>query len=41
MAGSLSGRNSCTIIITEPNSFVATVHDRMPVLLTENYFGRG
>ena len=36
------GRNSCTIIITEPNSIsVATVHDRMPVLLTENYFGRG
>jgi putative SOS response-associated peptidase YedK len=29
---------SCTMIITEPNSFVATVHDRMPVLLTEKQF---
>lgn len=26
---------SCTMIITEPNEFVAEVHDRMPVLLTE------
>jgi putative SOS response-associated peptidase YedK len=26
---------SCTMIITEPNSFVAEVHDRMPVLLGE------
>ena len=26
---------SCTIIITEPNSFVAEAHDRMPVLLAE------
>jgi len=26
---------SCTMIITEPNKFVAEVHDRMPVLLTE------
>ena len=26
---------SCTMIITEPNSFVAEVHDRMPVLLNE------
>jgi len=24
---------SCTMIITEPNVFVAEVHDRMPVLL--------
>ena len=24
------------MIITEPNDFVAEVHDRMPVLLTEN-----
>ena len=29
---------SCTMIITEPNSFVATLHDRMPVLLTEKQF---
>ena len=26
---------SCTMIITEPNKFVAEVHDRMPVLLNE------
>ena len=26
---------SCTMIITEPNKFVAEVHDRMPVLLEE------
>ena len=26
---------SCTMIITEPNEFVADVHDRMPVLLGE------
>src|SRR5580704_3859736 len=26
---------SCTMIITEPNQFVAEVHDRMPVLLTQ------
>jgi putative SOS response-associated peptidase YedK len=26
---------SCTMIITEPNSLVAEVHDRMPVLLAE------
>ena len=25
---------SCTMLITEPNNFVAEVHDRMPVLLT-------
>ncbi len=29
---------SCTMIITEPNEFVAEVHDRMPVLLTEDKF---
>ena len=29
---------SCTMIITEPNQFVAEVHDRMPVLLTEDQF---
>jgi putative SOS response-associated peptidase YedK len=29
---------SCTMIITEPNDFVAEVHDRMPVLLTEKQF---
>ena len=26
------------MIITEPNGFVASVHDRMPVLLTEKQF---
>jgi len=26
---------SCTMIITEPNKFVTEVHDRMPVLLSE------
>jgi putative SOS response-associated peptidase YedK len=26
---------SCTMIITEPNAFVAEVHDRMPALLAE------
>jgi putative SOS response-associated peptidase YedK len=29
---------SCAMIITEPNKFVAEVHDRMPVLLTEKQF---
>jgi len=29
---------SCTMIITEPNKFVADIHDRMPVLLTEKQF---
>ena len=29
---------SCTMIITEPNEFVAKVHDRMPVLLDEKDF---
>ncbi len=29
---------SCTMIITEPNDFVAEVHDRMPVLLEERQF---
>jgi putative SOS response-associated peptidase YedK len=31
-------RKSCTMIITEPNEFVAEVHDRMPALLTEKQF---
>jgi putative SOS response-associated peptidase YedK len=30
---------SCTMIITEPNDFVAEVHDRMPVLLAKDQFG--
>ena len=29
---------SCTMIITEPNKFVAEVHDRMPALLAEKDF---
>jgi putative SOS response-associated peptidase YedK len=29
---------SCTMIITEPNDFVAKVHDRMPALLSEPQF---
>jgi putative SOS response-associated peptidase YedK len=29
---------SCTMIITEPNKFVAEVHDRMPVLLQPDEF---
>jgi putative SOS response-associated peptidase YedK len=29
---------SCTMIITEPNKFVAEVNDRMPVLLAEKDF---
>ncbi len=29
---------SCTMVITEPNEFVAEVHDRMPVLLAEKDF---
>jgi len=29
---------SCTMIITEPNKFVAEVHDRMPVLLRPDQF---
>jgi len=29
---------SCTMIITEPNAFVAEVHDRMPVLLKPDQF---
>jgi putative SOS response-associated peptidase YedK len=32
---------SCTMIITEPNDFVAKVHDRMPVILErENFAAR-
>ena len=29
---------SCSMIITEPNRFVVEVHDRMPVLLSEDDF---
>jgi putative SOS response-associated peptidase YedK len=29
---------SCTMIVTEPNDFVAEIHDRMPVLLEERQF---
>ena len=29
---------SCTMIITEPNRFVAEVHDRMPALLRPEQF---
>jgi putative SOS response-associated peptidase YedK len=31
---------SCSMIITEPNAFVAEVHDRMPVLLKPEQFDR-
>jgi putative SOS response-associated peptidase YedK len=31
-------QNSCTMIITEPNKFVAGIHDRMPVILEEKQF---
>jgi putative SOS response-associated peptidase YedK len=30
---------SCAMIITKPSAFVAEVHDRMPVLLTDEQFG--
>ena len=29
---------SCTMIITEPNTIVADIHDRMPALLSEKDF---
>jgi len=29
---------SCTMIITEPNQFVAEVHDRMPVVISQDRF---
>jgi putative SOS response-associated peptidase YedK len=29
---------SCTMVITEPNKFVAEVHDRMPVILETKDF---
>lgn len=29
---------SCTILTTRPNSFMATIHNRMPVILRENQF---
>jgi SOS response associated peptidase (SRAP) len=32
------GSQSCAMIITEPNDFVAEVHDRMPVLLKPEQF---
>jgi putative SOS response-associated peptidase YedK len=40
MARSSTGETlkSCTMIITEPNAFVAEVHDRMPALLVEKDF---
>ena len=28
---------SCTMLITEPNDFVAEVHDRMPVVLIRRF----
>ncbi len=31
---------SCTLITTEANSFVAPVHDRMPVILLPEEYGR-
>jgi putative SOS response-associated peptidase YedK len=29
---------SCTMIVTEPNVIAAEIHDRMPVLLTQEQF---
>jgi putative SOS response-associated peptidase YedK len=34
----LNRLKSCTMIITEPNKFVAEVHDRMPVILEQKDF---
>jgi putative SOS response-associated peptidase YedK len=31
-------QNSCTMIIIDPNKYVAGVHDRMPVILEEKQF---
>jgi putative SOS response-associated peptidase YedK len=31
-------QTTCTMIITEPNKFVAGIHDRMPVILEEKQF---
>jgi putative SOS response-associated peptidase YedK len=31
-------QNTCTMIITQPNNFVAGIHDRMPVILEEKQF---
>lgn len=31
-------QNTCTMIITQPNKFVAGIHDRMPVILEEKQF---
>lgn len=30
--------HSCTIITTEPNEFMMPIHNRMPVILSEEYF---
>jgi putative SOS response-associated peptidase YedK len=30
--------NSCAMVITKPNKFVAEVHDRMPVILEPESF---
>ena len=30
---------SCTILTTSPNELMATIHDRMPVILTPKDFG--
>jgi putative SOS response-associated peptidase YedK len=32
---------SCTMIITEPNEFIAEIHDRMPVVLEAKDFMAG
>jgi putative SOS response-associated peptidase YedK len=32
---------SCAMVITEPNEFVAEMHDRMPVILDKEYLSRG
>ncbi len=31
---------SCTIIVTEVNEFMAPIHDRMPVILNPDDYGR-
>jgi putative SOS response-associated peptidase YedK len=38
MNGRTERLKSCAMIITEPNDFVAEVHDRMPVLLKPEQF---
>ena len=32
--------DSCTILTTDPNALVRTLHDRMPVILAPADFGR-